>query len=182
MVKNEGEDWKAYSSLGQQIVSMIFFHKRKGFLVQFRSGSGDEPEDMSEKLETTVLATNPQLPPSFKTLLEAQTYSCRPYPHVHIHIVYDTSIPKQFTEVYLINKHLTLLYLTVLPIDTNQWETMCETSLMHFSPLKNRPGNTLQTLLGLQTDCSTQMVLLCWAIYKALSQKQRQINVAEVVP
>lgn len=65
MVKNEGEDWKAYSSLGQQIVSMIFFHRRKGFLVQFRSGSGDEPEDMSEKLETTALATNPQLPPSF---------------------------------------------------------------------------------------------------------------------
>lgn len=77
---------------------------------------------------TPALATNTQLPPSFQSTLKGRNLIfiiltepiCRPYPRVRTHIVCDTSIPKQFTEVYEINKHLTLLYIIVLPAEANQ--------------------------------------------------------------
>ena len=49
---------------------------------------------------TPALATNTQPPPSealFFILLTEPI--CRPYPHVRVHILCDTSIHEQFTEV-----------------------------------------------------------------------------------
>lgn len=70
------------------------------------------------------LQTRSSVLPLKEALLQAQTYSfiilTEPISSVHIHVLCDTSVPKQFTEVHEINNHLTLLYIIVLPTVANQ--------------------------------------------------------------
>lgn len=93
-----------------------------------------------------ALATNAQPPPS-QALLKACTNSfvlltkpiCSPYPHVHVHILCDTSIPKQLAEVYeIISLLFTILYLIVLPTEANQWEIICKIISSAVFSLKKR--------------------------------------------